>query len=569
MMYSLLRRFVCLVLAAALCGACLPARAANDTVDPIERFTDVSAGAWYAEPIREAVNRGFFAGETASTFGPKHPLSRGMLVTVLWQMAGKPVVHDPIPFTDVKEKAYYAEAVRWAAAKGVVAGVSKTRFAPTKAITRQQMTVILMAFTAARGLSTEERTNLYVYPDRGSVSAYAQNSVSWAAARGMMVGSNVKGLLYLYPRRQITRAEAAAVLVRFYHLTFLGETPESGKPAEAQKPAGTRGLWVQGNHLSNGPVWNGITYCKLSELAAAGEGSLRVGANIRLGAWKHVLFLSRSNSSVLTGGSRSDMGGPCLYYKGEWYAPAAPLMALLGMDTLEDPEKKQTIYSYVPHNDAIPEGVPIVLLRYHCVSDDIWGSEPLFMSPSSLEEQIRTMRDMGCSFLTFEDLDKIDQYEKPVFLTFDDGYRDNYEELFPILKRYNVKATIFVITGGIGGSRFMDAGQLRELSESGLVSLQSHTVSHKDMRQMSDEQLEYQCAASQLALARITGKIPFAMSFPRAMANDAAYAQVARFYQYSVIKDGYKYVTGTDPYKIPRFVMPRSLTIERLLSYFE
>lgn len=353
-------------------------------------------------------------------------------------------------------------------------------------------------------------------------------------------------------------------------LAFLsGCAAQTDSSPEVPKPEDTHWLWVEGKKLASGPVWNGVSYCKLSELAACCGGSFDDGPDLTLTAWEHTLRFKRGTGTVSADGITVHLDVPCLCYEGEWYAPAAELMTLLGLDELEDPELKQSFYSFIPCNDAIPAGVPVVVLRYHCVSDDIWGIESLFMSPASVEEQIRAMLDMGCTLLTFEDLDKIDQYEKPVFMTFDDGYEDNYTELFPILKKYNVKATIFVISGKVGQPYYLTEAQIKEMSDSGLVSIQSHTVSHGDVRTMTPEQKEYEAAFSQLSLARITGKIPFALSFPRATADDESMACVMQYYQYVVIADGYQYVTGTDPYRIPRFVMPRDLTLEQFLLYFD
>ena len=238
-------------------------------------------------------------------------------------------------------------------------------------------------------------------------------------------------------------------------------------------------------------------------------------------------------------------------------------------DMLDDPERQQCYFSHIPHSAAIPTGSSVVLLRYHCVSDEIWGVKDLFMSPEKLEAQIELMEELGCSFLNFEDLDRIDQYEKPVFLTFDDGYDDNYTELYPILKRHNAKATIFVITGMIGNPYHMTEEMMREMDASGLVSFQSHTVSHANMNIASPEEREYEASESKLTLARLLGRIPFALSFPKARANAEAMACVARYYDYVVIADGEPWVTGSDPLRIPRFAMPRDITMETFRGYFD
>ena len=138
-----------------------------------------------------------------------------------------------------------------------------------------------------------------------------------------------------------------------------------------------------------------------------------------------------------------------------------------------------------------------------------------------------------------------------------------------ILNRHNAKATIFMVTRLIGSGKYLTEAQIREMDASGLVSFQSHTVSHADMSALSEEEQRYQLSGSRLAIARLTGKIPFALSYPKAKASEEALRLVSEYYLYSVFRDGAPYETGTDPYRIPRFAMPRSLTMETFLTYFD
>ena len=80
------------------------------------------------------------------------------------------------------------------------------------------------------------------------------------------------------------------------------------------------------------------------------------------------------------------------------------------------------------------QAVPVFM--YHAVSDDVWGVEHLFVSPSEMEKQLAFLQENGYSTIWFEDLEHVGDYEKPVILTFDDGYDDNYSELYPLLQKY-------------------------------------------------------------------------------------------------------------------------------------
>ncbi len=99
-------------------------------------FTDVKEDAWYYEAVLYAMQEGYFKGVTATTFAPESKLSRAMAVTVLYRMAGEPEVTGTVTFTDVKEDAYYYQALVWAVENGITTGMDDTRFAPNANVTR-------------------------------------------------------------------------------------------------------------------------------------------------------------------------------------------------------------------------------------------------------------------------------------------------------------------------------------------------------------------------------------------------------------------------------------------------
>ena len=104
---------------------------------PSAKFTDVSASQWYHEAVDYAVVNGLFAGTSDTAFTPNGEMTRGMLVTVLWRMAGKPEAKAAAAFRDVDADQYYAVAVAWAKENGIVAGTSDTTFSPNAKITRE------------------------------------------------------------------------------------------------------------------------------------------------------------------------------------------------------------------------------------------------------------------------------------------------------------------------------------------------------------------------------------------------------------------------------------------------
>lgn len=221
----------------------------------------------------------------------------------------------------------------------------------------------------------------------------------------------------------------------------------------------------------------------------------------------------------------------------------------------------------------IPSGYAVPTLMYHAVSDDIWGTAELFVRPSEMERQLQYLTEHGYTTITFEDLYRIDEIEKPVLLTFDDGYDDNYEILFPLLKKYNCKATIFVITrsyergGDPSATHKMTKKQLKELSDSGLVSIQSHTRTHRRLGELTTEEQETELRRSRLRLLRCTGKMPFVLCYPEGSFSSDTLALVPDFYRFGLKMNGGLYRTSDDPFQVNRYYVSRSTTLSAFASY--
>ncbi len=145
----------------------------------------------------------------------------------------------------------------------------------------------------------------------------------------------------------------------------------------------------------------------------------------------------------------------------------------------------------------------------------------------------------------------------PVILTFDDGYDDNYTELFPLLQKYNAKATIFVIPKAIGTPHKMTAEQVQELSAAGLVSIQSHTYSHGNLSTMDEQTLIFEMEQSQGYLAALTGQVPYAVCYPEGTRSELSIEVARRYYAYGLLMNGQLYNTSDDPMRVKRFYVPR------------
>ena len=172
-------------------------------------FTDVGADAWYRDDVQYVYDKGLMTGTTADRFAPNGSMTRAMLVTVLWRQAGSPVVNYAMDFSDVAEGAWYAEAVRWAAAEGVVGGYGDGRFGPDDPITREQLATILFRHLVGDG-AAELADWLRPYADADQIGAYAVPAMQWAVGHEVLKGDGDQ----LAPQGTATRAQVAAVLHR-------------------------------------------------------------------------------------------------------------------------------------------------------------------------------------------------------------------------------------------------------------------------------------------------------------------------------------------------------------------
>ncbi|SUP40171.1 polysaccharide deacetylase family protein [Veillonella criceti] len=151
-------------------------------------------------------------------------------------------------------------------------------------------------------------------------------------------------------------------------------------------------------------------------------------------------------------------------------------------------------------------GIPV--LNYHQVNDEKFS--PLTMKTSDFDAQMAYLHNQGYHAITLNQLYNYLQHnvalpEKPVVITFDDGYVDNYEEAMPILQKYGMKATLFMIGDSIGAPGFLNAEQLKAMESNHIFDVESHTYTHKDLRSMSGEAVITEFTKSKQLLESVLG----------------------------------------------------------------
>ena len=207
-------------MAAALVIATIPTALAAGGI-----FSDVPNGAWYADAVDYVYEHGIMNGTSATTFSPNTPMTRAMLTAVLYRASGSPAVTNAVAgFSDVSADAYYASAVAWASANGIVTGYGNGRFGSNDPVSRAQIAAILWRYAGSP--SAEAGAN---FADESSIPAYASAAVDWARANGVVNGTTGNRF---DPNGSATRAQVATILRNYLTMTPVTPQPE---PSEGGK----------------------------------------------------------------------------------------------------------------------------------------------------------------------------------------------------------------------------------------------------------------------------------------------------------------------------------------------
>ena len=178
---------------------------------------------WAHEGLDYCIYHGYIAGTSASTVSPNGVCTRAQLVSILYRVQGEPTTVKGYelsklraPFDDVPRGQWYTDAIWWAKLTGVVSGTSATTFDPEGEITREQLAVILYNYTKQFAPGSLTATgSLAGFPDAASVSSWARTEMAWAVGNGLISGTGSGSVAYLTPQGSATRAQVAAILMRF------------------------------------------------------------------------------------------------------------------------------------------------------------------------------------------------------------------------------------------------------------------------------------------------------------------------------------------------------------------
>lgn len=190
---------------------------------------------------------------------------------------------------------------------------------------------------------------------------------------------------------------------------------------------------------------------------------------------------------------------------------------------------------FVPTQVFGVQKVPILV--YHSIDEfHGHGSKELYVTPENFEKQILYLKNHGYTLLTFENWQDINKVEKPVFITLDDGYKNN-ENVFTIFQkvkdeRFSPRATLFVISDFIGRQNRLSKLELKRMADSGLFSIQSHTATHLDLTKNPD--FENELKGSKEKIQKITGRPVIALSYPYGNYNNRVISETKKYYQFGL-----------------------------------
>ena len=213
----------------------------------------------------------------------------------------------------------------------------------------------------------------------------------------------------------------------------------------------------------------------------------------------------------------------------------------------------------------------IPILMYHHVGElPRPENNGLYVSAESFKEQMRYLKEQGYTLINFDDLPNIENITKPIIVTFDDGYENNliaYDILEELQdESFNPKATIFVIGSRVGTNRYLSSDQIKEISDSGIISIQAHTMTHpylSDKENMDQIVLEKELKEGKSTLEQITGKEINAIAYPYGSYNEEVIEETEKYYDYAVTTVHRIATTSDSPYELPRIRVSYDTTLEQ------
>lgn len=204
------------------------------------------------------------------------------------------------------------------------------------------------------------------------------------------------------------------------------------------------------------------------------------------------------------------------------------------------------------------------ILMYHAVSESAWGDTTLFVRTSEFEKQMKYLKENGYTTVFLSELDTAFNYDKPVIITFDDGYKNVYDNAFPILTKYNLKSSFYIISGWLDGQTYVTEDMVKEMDKSGIVEIGSHTITHMQLGKHSYNEQENELKKSKEDLENLLGKKIDTIAYPYGSYNSDTINIVKKYYKYAVtVNSDYTYQDKLNKYSLNRIKIARGTSFEQ------
>lgn len=298
--------------------------------------------------------------------------------------------------------------------------------------------------------------------------------------------------------------------------------------------------------------------------APSPEPEYEIGNPVTIEGKNVVSYLVRDEICV----KNAELKDACAYdiNTEERYVPVMNWAMENGIGILYDEEQDHYYFTRAAGSWTYPAEYDVPVILYYDVQPDEYGAGETTIKVTDFENQMEYLRQNGFTPIWFEDLEHIDEIEKPVILTFDGGYSGDYNNIYPILSRYNFKGTFFVSPDQIGeSSEYLTEEQLEELSRSELVQIQSNTMSHSQLDMVDQDQQDYELNQSKLEITRRTNQIPYVLAYPHGTSTSFVDSQIENgLYRFGLKETGMRaFNTSDDCYTVWRFYPTRSTTLEQ------
>lgn len=198
-----------------------------------------------------------------------------------------------------------------------------------------------------------------------------------------------------------------------------------------------------------------------------------------------------------------------------------------------------------------------------------WGQASLFVKVNEFEAQMKYLSENGYTTIFASDIKNANKYKKPIVITFDDGYKDVYTNAFPILKKYNLKANVYMISGWINGDVYMTEEMTKEMANSPLIEIGSHTVNHKALATLSDSEIETELKDSKSTLEKMVNKNIDVIAYPTGSYDSRVLNIAEKYYKYGLSTNrGKENPNNLNTYKLNRIYVYRSYNLNQFINAF-